>query len=84
MVDLERANKAASEHKQRKRKLIQKIRDLSKAEADESLDENDVQARLAGKWRDGRSRIGVGRGRKGTVKAVWGPGHNSRMNEKIK
>jgi hypothetical protein len=52
---LEKANKAASDRKQRKRKRIQKGGDLSRAEADELVAEKDVEAQLEGETREGRS-----------------------------
>lgn len=75
---LKRANKAASERKHRKRKRIQAGGDLSKAEADELVAENDVAVQLEGEMREGRSRTGAGKGHKRHCKRCKEAGHNSR------
>jgi hypothetical protein len=80
---LEKANRAASERTQLKRKRIQKGRDLSKAEADELVAEKDVEARLEGETREGRPRTGAGRGGKRHCKNCREVGHNSCTCKKI-
>jgi hypothetical protein len=79
---LEKANKAASERKKSKKKRIQKGGDLSKAEADELLAQKDVEAQLEGEMREGRSRIGAGRGGKSRRTTCKEEGHNSRTCKK--
>lgn len=79
---LEKANKAASERKQRKKKRIQKGGDLSKAETDKLLAQEDVEAQLEEEMREGRSRTGTGRGRKRRCTICREEGHNSRKHKK--
>jgi hypothetical protein len=82
VVDLERANRAASERKQRKKKRIQEGGNLSKAEADELLAKKDVEAQLEGERRQGSARTGAGRGGKRHCKSCGEAGHNSRTCKK--
>ena len=56
VVDLEKANKAASERERRKRKRIQKGGNLSRAETDELLAHEGGEAQSEEKTREGRVR----------------------------
>jgi len=78
VVDLEKANKAASERKQRKRKRIQKGGTLLLTEADDLLAQQDVEAQLERERREGRAQTGVGSKRKTCCKRCRETGHNSR------
>lgn len=82
VVGLEKANKAASERKARRRKRIQSRGDLSMAEASDLLAQADVEAQLEGERRDSRGRAGAGSTRRRRCKSCNEVGHNSRTCRK--
>ena len=82
MLQLKASNKAASERKSRKRKRIQKGRDLSKEEAEDLIAQCDVGAQVKGETREGRARIGAGKRGKRHCKRCGETGHNLRTCKK--
>ena len=55
VLQLKASNKAASERKSRKRKRIQKGRDLLKEEAEDLIAQYNVRAQIKGESREGRA-----------------------------
>ena len=82
VLQLKASNKAASERKLRKRKQIQKGRDLLKEEAEDLIAQCDVRAQIKGESREGRARTGAGKRGKSHCKRCRETGHNSRTCKK--
>ncbi|PSN59025.1 hypothetical protein BS50DRAFT_509325, partial [Corynespora cassiicola Philippines] len=76
--EVEEANKAASQRKSRKRKRIQKVGTLSKAEADEVVAQNDADEQLEEKMRKGKARSRKRQRTKTCCSRCGKTGHNTR------
>ena len=79
---LEKANKAATARKQRKKKRIQKQGTLTKAEGEEIIAQKEVEQQLEGERRQERARLGVSRQASARCTRCREPGHNSRTCKK--
>ncbi|EUC26892.1 hypothetical protein COCCADRAFT_31459 [Bipolaris zeicola 26-R-13] len=76
------SNKAASEHKSRKRKRIQEGGDLSKEQAEDLTAELNVRAQVDEATREGKARTAASKQRKRHCKRYGETRHNSRACEK--
>ena len=80
--DLRRANEAATQRKQRKRKRIQCEGTLTKAEGAEIIAQKDVEEQLNEETREGEARLGGSRQARSRCTRCREQGHNSRTCKK--
>jgi hypothetical protein len=79
---LQKANKAATTRKQRKKKQIQKQGTLTKAVGEEIIAQKEVEQQLEGERRQERARSGVSRQATARCTRCREHGHNSRTCKK--
>jgi hypothetical protein len=82
ITSLEKANKAATTRKQRKKKRIQRQGTLTKAEGEEIIAQKEVEQQLESETRQGKARSGVSRQGLTRCTRCREPGHNSRTCKK--
>ena len=82
IASLERANTAASERRQRKRKRIQKRGVLTKGAGEDLLAQREADQQIAREERQGRDRSGLRRRALARCTRCREPGHNSRTCKK--
>jgi len=82
IANLEEANQAASERRKRKKKRIQKGGTLSQAEADDIVEQRDVEVQLEAERRQERVRAGSSAGGIRRCKNCGEAGHNKRTCKK--
>ena len=82
IANLEEANQAASERKKRKKKRIQKGGTLSQAEAEDIVEQRDVEVQLEAERRQERVRAGGSAGGIRRCKNCSEAGHNKRTCKK--
>jgi hypothetical protein len=82
IASLERANKAATTRKQRKKKRIQRQGTLTKAEGEDIIAQKEVEQQLESETRQGKARSGVSRQASARCTRCREPGHNSRTCKK--
>ena len=82
IANLEEANQAASERKKRKKKRIQKGGTLSQAEAEDIIEQRDVEIQLEVERRQERVRAGGSAGGIRRCKNCGEAGHNKRTCKK--
>ncbi|KAH8636379.1 hypothetical protein IG631_08214 [Alternaria alternata] len=78
IASLEKANKAASARKQRKKKRIQKQGTLTKGEGEDILAQREVEQQISREERQGRARSGLSRQALARCRRCRETGHNSR------
>jgi hypothetical protein len=83
IASLERANKAASKRRQRKKKQIQKCRTLTKGEGEDILVQKEAEQQIEREQRQGRERSGLRRQALACCTRCREPGHNSHTCKKI-
>lgn len=81
ITSLERANKAASERRQRKKKRLQK-RGVLKGAGEDILAQREADQQIAHEQRQGGEQSGVSRQVLARCKKCREPGHNSRTCKK--
>jgi hypothetical protein len=82
IASLEKANKAASARKQRKKKQIQKRGVLTKGAGEDLLAQREADQQIAREQRQGGERSGVSRQALARCTRCRGTGHNSRTCQK--
>ncbi|KAF1925185.1 DDE-domain-containing protein, partial [Didymella exigua CBS 183.55] len=82
ITSLERANKAASARKQRKKKRIQKRGTLTKGEGEDILAQSEVEQQISCEERQGGARSGLSRQALARCTRCRETGHNSRTCRK--
>ena len=82
IASLERADKAATERKQRKKKQIQKRGTLTKAEGEDIIAQREVEQQIEGETRQGKARSGVSRQASARCTRCRETSHNSRICQK--
>jgi hypothetical protein len=82
IASLEKANKAATIRKQRKKKRIQRQGTLTKGEGEDIIAQKGVEQQLESETRQGKARSGVSRQGSTRCTRCREPGHNSRTCKK--
>jgi cytochrome c1 len=82
IASLERANKAASKRRERKKKRIQKRGVLTKGAGEDILAQSEADQQLAREERQGGERSGLSRQALARCKRCRETGHNSRTCKK--
>ena len=82
IASLKKANKAASKHRERKKKRIQKRGVLTKGAGEDLLAQREADQQLAREERQGGERSGVSRQALARCKRCRETGHNSRTCKK--